>query len=500
MFERMSAFPVVCSFLSPLDSLSLLICNRTIRKAVLSICVPKAVWPVGTPFRVDTAAFVRQVVASSAFPRAVTYLRLEDEVTELSSELPQGLETVIFGRDFRHLPPFPSSLTRMVFRGAFSQAIPPQTFPPSLTDLTFTLFDHPLEGVLPTNLRSLNLGDSFSFPLLRAGVFPASLTTLIFGHDFDEVVEPGVLPPNLTCLEFQGRFNRRLDGVLPQSLQVLRSRSFNRPLARDVLPPSLRTLELPGFHQPLAVGVLPQMLTSLTLYALNHTSEQDSKHTLPSSLTALHLEASFDKNFASAMPSSLTKLSLGRAFVLYNLDVLTNLQEMEFDGVFDKSLTAKSLPPNLTRLHFGFSFNQPMARNALPKTLTELSFGQRFDNLIKPRVLPKGLRTLSFGRRFNRCFQPHVLPASLTKLSFGDCFNQALGPGVLPASLTSLELGFGFSQRLEPASLPVSLRSLHCPNGQVQTETHGYTHWVSLSEYRRAAHDDEAIPSLLFNT
>jgi len=73
---------------------------------------------------------------------------------------------------------------------------------------------------------------------LAPGVLPPNLTHLNFGQKFNQTLTPGVLPPSLTHLTFSFAFNQPLEmGTLPPNLEQLTLGTFfNQPLTRVVLP------------------------------------------------------------------------------------------------------------------------------------------------------------------------------------------------------------------------------------------------------------------------
>ena len=116
-------------------------------------------------------------------------------------------------------------------------------------------------------LRYGMTGGTSDSPLTMNILLP-SLTSLTFGSDFNEIVNPGVLPENLLRLRFHNLYNQPVSaGVLPNRIRDLHFGSqFNQPLLPGVLPVSLIRLCLGwDFDQPLAPGVLSKSLSVLLI-------------------------------------------------------------------------------------------------------------------------------------------------------------------------------------------------------------------------------------------
>ena len=107
-------------------------------------------------------------------------------------------------------------------------------------------FNHPIGvGVLPPNLTHLEFGNVFN-QSIGVGVLPSNLTHLSFGWKFNQPIEKGVLPTSLKYLKFGRRFNRPIGiGVLPTGLKYLNvGRDFNQPIGDCILPIGLKHFNL----------------------------------------------------------------------------------------------------------------------------------------------------------------------------------------------------------------------------------------------------------------
>ncbi len=172
-------------------------------------------------------------------------------------------------------------LTHLVLPGDIP-ILTPGLFPESLTHLTFMRYIHPINpGVLSPliNLRYLNLGNVFN-QQLEQGTLPPNLTELLLGGNFDFPIGENILPPSLTHLTFGIRFNTPIQHVVfpPGLTHLTFGNMFNNgdvPLEPGALPNGLINLTLgqtfgngwsaPLFNLPLTNEVLPESLQTLTI-------------------------------------------------------------------------------------------------------------------------------------------------------------------------------------------------------------------------------------------
>jgi hypothetical protein len=111
-------------------------------------------------------------------------------------------------------------------------------------------------------VTELAFADEYKLPLV-----PRSVTTLLFGSQFNQPLDVGALPQSLTELTFGHTFNQTIGAnILPRSLTSLTfGARFNQPIRSNVLPQSLTRLVFAwkyecgnGFDQLIQAGDLPQ--------------------------------------------------------------------------------------------------------------------------------------------------------------------------------------------------------------------------------------------------
>jgi len=201
---------------------------------------------------------------------SLTSLEIGDRFFQILdlSVLPSSLRTLHLRRCYQELPinVLPTSLTSFTLGDNFNQKLHVGVLPCSLTYLSLgPCFNQELRaGVLPNSLLYLHLGEKFN-QIFGRGILPASLLSLHFHFQslFDQPITPSALPTNLQILEFGARFNSSFG--LPESLtHLIFGRYFNQVLSVGTLPFSLTRLEFgKHFNQPLWDQVLPPSLTCL---------------------------------------------------------------------------------------------------------------------------------------------------------------------------------------------------------------------------------------------
>lgn len=122
-------------------------------------------------------------------------------------------------------------------------------------DTTLTKEGFALHGCC-SQLRRLSLCDGILFPEHTVQDC-AWLQTLVMPPNFNQRIQPGVLPGSLTVLQLGHWYNQAfVQSALPSSLKALNlhhSRYFQAPLTNDVLPPNLQcvSLSIGYFHHSL---------------------------------------------------------------------------------------------------------------------------------------------------------------------------------------------------------------------------------------------------------
>lgn len=215
--------------------------------------------------------------------------------------LPSNLKSLVLG-DIRVLPGMlPTGLREIEFHCDFLSPLRSHDFPNSVTKLTLSGdFNQRISDVeFPPNLQELVLGDYFN-QILLPGILPESLTYLHLGRDFDTELKVGSLPSKLETLIFG-------------AIGCDRWHTFNQKLRRHVIPTSVRVLDLGlAFHFPLTRGVLPSGIHRLHLGAKYPYQQQLNRRSLGCPLVDITLYNKRQRTLPNSDPS------MGRRYMYIN--------------------------------------------------------------------------------------------------------------------------------------------------------------------------------------
>ncbi len=192
-------------------------------------------------------------------PDSLTELKFHNSDFNQPIILPPNLQTLDFhgccefNHKFKSLPP---TLTVLALSANYSHKFDIGFLPNNLTSLKFGwAYYHIFEHDFFSNLQSLKVLKFKSFNQeFNIGFLPTSLIKLDLGEDFNQILKPKSLPPNLQYLHFD--FGIQSDA------------SFNRSIAYNVLPLSLTSLDLGNtYNQKIEPNILPLSLKRLCLGA-----------------------------------------------------------------------------------------------------------------------------------------------------------------------------------------------------------------------------------------
>ncbi len=381
-------------------------------------------------------------------PPTLRVITFSQEYNKALPVFPDGIESITFGTQFSQplqVGCFPSSLISLVFGHSFNQELLPDVLPSRLTRLKLgNDFNHVLhKDALPLSLTSLSMRGVYHYPLPKGGLFaslsmlsvlkaemcqpspgcfPDSLLVLKMGnHYFNDILQPQVLPPNLTLLDMGYSYN------LPISLA-------------SIFPQTLVTLILPTcFNQFIGKGVLPINLKHLTIGT--HYAQSLEKCALPPHLLSIELPDRFTQ--ADIFPNSLKKIVFVESYPGYDGHdairlFLPNGLEFLRMTAFGRSLYPL-LPPSLRTLFFN-DFSTVIPCGLLPNSITKLNLGWGFNQVIIPGSLPSKLLSLTFSNAFNKPIAVGTFPPTITELFFGVLFSQEIDVGILPRDLIFLHI------------------------------------------------------------
>ena len=327
----------------------------------------------------------------------------------------------------------PDGKTAIYFGYNFKRPLQPGSLSDHLRSIELLHYNGIIaDNALPTNLRTLILGDNFNHPI----TLPPSLESLRLGiHYFHACV----FPSTLRNLEFNP-VSMSMEKQCPERRAIcyppLRSLFVHNCTACLQFPPTLEKLKI-------ASGVVPHTIVGLTHLKSLH---------LGSVLNGGFAGITIDTTQTIVLPESLTSLAIGaidrsclrnHRFPQFSPNVFQlsdqcclclHTLSFDSDSLFNERL---SVPDCLRVLKLGNRFDQPIALNKLHSVV----LGDVFKH---PLVVPACLKSLRFTALsvFNHMLD---LPDGLVRLCLPQYYSRTIA---LPSSLLQLEVGYNFSQPL----------------------------------------------------
>ncbi|KAN0018334.1 hypothetical protein ACTFIU_010950 [Dictyostelium citrinum] len=335
------------------------------------------------------------------------------------------------------------------------------------------------EACIPDTLESLELLGKFNEKLNKSMFTNInSLTSLVFGGEFNQSLEGNWLPTNLKKLNLCYKFNQIIKpNQLPESLTHLSFGDwFNQPLDGNWLPKNLIKLVFGrSFDQPFKVShQLPQSLTSIILNdGYEGVIEANS---IPESVITLDYKIDTSRKYSSIdeAPNFVTRLYI--------------------TGPSAGHLDFKTISKNVTYLKIGSNID--IKPSILPNSIETLIYDSHLSNFkIKENVLPKSLKTFEINGtgccisdddedkdknlQFNQLFPPSLVKLKVngpfTNIGFKglETFNNLISLDlrnvslstillILPKNLTTLSIGYSkVDESLKVIDFPSSLTNLH---------------------------------------
>ncbi|EAL70367.1 hypothetical protein DDB_G0274949 [Dictyostelium discoideum AX4] len=323
-----------------------------------------------------------QQLTRNMIGNSLTSIDFSDEFNQSLSDtngiplLPRTLKSLTFGKSFQHsihrdeLPP---SLTSLILDPNYQGIILYGSIPKSVTTLDYS-FD---------SKRGTNKLDSTSIP--------GGTTSLEFDSFFNQTIEKGMIPHNVTSLIFKSGNHKLEPNSLPISIKTLHL-GRNKDNAA-LFPPTITNLSMNAFSD---IQILPK--TIQTLKIMNFTTRNPHLHSLDffKNLTSLKLNVSQIDLTDVKFPPTISKLVLtvSDEFELNDSLLPNNLKKLKIYD-FNQPLNVGDLPSSIGVLKLP-SYKQPIQRDVLPSSLTLLRISDFFNSTIDRDALPPNLKSFYF--------------------------------------------------------------------------------------------------------
>ncbi|KAF2073110.1 hypothetical protein CYY_005579 [Polysphondylium violaceum] len=357
---------------------------------------------------------------------------------------------------------FPNTVERIYFNDMYLCPIKKGVLPAGLLEVRFgDSYNSSLNGILPSKLETLILGQYYRLPL----TMPQSLTHLEIGLRFGGRIEP--MPPKLRvlksrsmdgeCLSMLGKSTNIHAGNVGFNLQVLDLESA-RVLCDDYrwLPRGLVKLKLPkGFNSVIHPDEFPDSLVSLSLGQVFNTRIEPG--CLPNALQTLKLGHYYGHSLKGVLPMTLTKLHLSLSFDHGN--TLWKYKHLKILGIYsiNQFPLGHVIPKTIQKLVLDGPID--VAKGQIPANVQVLKIIK--PNSIQDGAIPPSVRVLEL------LAQPMetsavTIPKGIRKLTFAPMFLRAQD---IPDTVQHLTILSKCDYEL--GSIPVSVKTLilhHNPN------------------------------------
>ncbi|KAF2069778.1 hypothetical protein CYY_008901 [Polysphondylium violaceum] len=284
--------------------------------------------------------------------------------------IPNSVKTLEFGCDYNKflgVGLLPKSLTCLTFNGDYNCPFRENVLPIGLSTLILNCsFNQYLEPfTLPNTLTKLVFGDSFNRPIEK-DVLPTSLSFLKFGKSWNQNLDfLNGTGDSLRYLELGGDFNKPILSSLPSLTHLVFGSNFNQLIKKSILPQSLVHLKFGfQFDQLIMVDSLPN---SLQILKFGHSFNQNIKYPLPTNLKTLIFGSKFN-SLIYKLNDSLNYLEFGTEYNQTIIPILpSTLEILKFGDNFNQPFKMQ-LPKQLFRLELGSCFNQHIDKGIIPSS------------------------------------------------------------------------------------------------------------------------------------
>ncbi|KAF2076415.1 hypothetical protein CYY_002272 [Polysphondylium violaceum] len=396
---------------------------------------------------------------NNGFPASIKYISFTN-IRELEDiyvipESITSLELVIQRNLYFNVGLIPGTVKHLKF-GFFEYAytnlieLSPGVIPSSVTHLEFVNFSQPLTkvGDLPDSITYLDLSDFFDDDVHH---LPASLTTLYMGR-FSKTLSRTVWPPRLKKLVMGDSFNRDIftstSPPLPPSLTFLdMGEVFDEEIDIGQLPPNLSTLRLGPWYSHSLSSDLESMAS------IKHLDIRAIKNgPIPHNATDVSCSYTFAKAYPK-MPLSVRHL---RFDAPHGLKLPTGYFSQHITKLvlnYDRALVPTDIPTSVTNLSLSIPDSIHLSPQCIPFSVTKLSlrltqspprfnsslFGSKQQiKRIGPHVIPPSVHTLCLY--FSHYVLGVDIPSSVTKLKYDSMSVTDFELDKLPASIKCLDI------------------------------------------------------------
>ncbi|KAN0055680.1 hypothetical protein ACTA71_011563 [Dictyostelium dimigraforme] len=397
-----------------------------------------------------------------------------------------------------------------------------------LNEKNHTNCDLPNLIAITNSLKKLKLHNSFNQQLIsnKNNKIFSNLTTIEFGHYFNQLIDVDILPNSLRILKFGNYYNQPInENVLPKSLEIIVFQfKFNQSL--KYLPQSIKEIKISFysvFKQRINSNELPSSITKLSLPSLYNVNLIDG--ILPNTLLKLKI-SSVKTDILEYQYAFKSPIYRHLKLQLYNQNGnLSSNQEIS-NLLLENS---RVIPPSVRKLtifynhYLGYGsnfkslsslFSSINLNTTTPKFLYYWFYHETSKVLLDKYQCIKSLKVVIIENNFtldnhSKSSLSHLINLDLrdykyttfikpikdfkvfTKLKFlkiGN-YNSTITLNTLPPSIELLELGNQFKQSIHKKWLPISIKHIIVLNEKTKISINSLPEslesiWISNKHYQ----------------
>ncbi len=452
----------------------------------------------------------QQTISPGFFPPTLKYLHMGYKFYKPLEYgiFPDSLETLLLSYSFNG--PLHEVIDEDIFKEKYDKHYLKETITSRIKS-NGRMFYLP---ILPKNLKVLHFGDCFNTTILPNDL-PNSIEYIKFGFEYNRPFEyrdyenpeslVSVLPSNLKTLVLGNSFTQLIGKNAFSNSKNIESISFgfhyNNPFYENSFPESLKTLEL-GFlyKRPFEKNVFPSSLNELVIKSIyNHPLKE---YVFGKNIVSLNIKTD---NSITLEPNVLPKSLRTLVWEYYSdqeveKDVIPlGVLNLTLRGFFIKQFGINSIPPSVMELYLGKAFNNELVQGILPNSIKKLVFemGCIYNYQLRANDLPNSIEVLHLPDMYDKPIEALVLPFGLTECKFGFSWNQPLEKTILPPLLEKLYFGQEFKQKIDLSDIPESVYFIQFQNMDMEYATESLSKknilieviqdmdtWVVLKEQR----------------
>lgn len=277
--------------------------------------------------------------------------------------------------------------------------------------------------------------------------FPLNIRKIVFGDNFNTLIENNILPHTLHTLIFGNKYNQFLHkGSLPISLRKLHIGSLRNSIDNHGLP-NLKFVSIACTYCDYKV---PDTVEKIR-HDIKLATYECTKFNYPKNIKSLTINNLYiDSNNITTYKYNLPTIGHLKIKKCVNPNIINSfvfpnsIKHIEFINMDNQNIRLLNARKTITQLTVNTiilpdNFNEPVHNGTFPPTLKALFFGNKFNQVLNKGVLPSSLTRLHIGSLRNN-IDDHNLP-NLRFFSISNCWCIYKIPDTIKKIRHNIELG-----------------------------------------------------------